>query len=200
MTLHHPSFHYLLTVLYITLAFTLSSYLVESRSNIPTEILSAHRLLNLRNTMTDSIVATCRLWMSVSSTLHPQLQSLTVKACFTAVVTSPYATRRNSPDPIHGGDSLEAHLPSPPTMTTIVFTTLKHLPAPLPVLPLLQRIVLTNEAMGWLLGIDLVNAAVGIERLPSITDILQGRKMPQLGIDILQDGSPICLTRGIGED
>ena len=70
-------------------------------------------------------------------------------------------------------------------MTTIAFTTLKHLPVPLLVLPLLQGITLVNGAMGRLLGIDLVDAAAGIERLPSIADILQGCEMPQLGINIL---------------
>lgn len=103
---------------------------------------------------------------------------------------------KHSPDSIHGGDSPEAHLLSPPTMTTIAFTTLKHLPVTLLVLPWLQRIALANEAMGRLLGIDLVDSVAGIERLSSITDILQGHEMLQLGIDILQDGSPICITLG----
>jgi hypothetical protein len=69
-----------------------------------------------------------------------------------------------SPNSIYSGDSPETHLPSPPTMTTITFTTFKHLPVPLPVLPWLQIISLANKAIERLLGIDPVDAAASIER------------------------------------
>jgi hypothetical protein len=71
-------------------------------------------------------------------------------------------------------------------------TALQYLPLPVLVLSSAKTIILGNDAMGRLLGIDL-DLQDGGEAL-SVTDALQGQTMSQLGIDILQGGSPIWIN------
>jgi hypothetical protein len=54
-----------------------------------------------------------------------------------------------------------------------------------------KTVCLANEAMGRLLGIDFESIA---DQGMSITDSLQDRSMGDLGIDILQNGSPILVS------
>jgi len=92
-----------------------------------------------------------------------------------------------SPGSVHSGSSLP--MPSAATMASL--TALQYLPIPLLVLSSLKTIVLANEAMGRLLGIDFEStAAKGL----SISESLRGQNMGALGIDIIQDGSPILVT------
>jgi hypothetical protein len=67
---------------------------------------------------------------------------------------------------------------------------LQYLPVPLIVLSSMKTVVLANEAMGRLLGIDFENVA--FQDL-SISEGLQDKSMADLGIDILQNGSPILV-------
>lgn len=92
-----------------------------------------------------------------------------------------------SPGSVHSGSSLP--MASAATMASL--TALQYLPIPLLVLSSLKTIVLANEAMGRLLGIDFEStAAKGL----SISESLRGQNMGALGIDIIQDGSPILVT------
>jgi hypothetical protein len=78
-----------------------------------------------------------------------------------------------------------------PTTTLASLTALQYLPVPLLVLSSLKTVVVANEAMGRLLGIDFESTAF---HDLSISDALQDRSMGDLGIDILQNGSPILVS------
>ena len=90
---------------------------------------------------------------------------------------------------IRSSDSLSIHLPSP-TTTIASLTALQYLPVPLLVLSSMKTVVVANEAMGRLLGIEFESTAF---HDLSISDVLQDKSMGDLGIDILQNGSPILV-------
>jgi hypothetical protein len=105
--------------------------------------------------------------------------------------TSRSKSRSKSPSSsIHSSDSLSIHMLSP-TTTLASLTALQYLPVPLLVLSSLKTVVVANEAMGRLLGIDFESTAF---HDLSISDALQDRSMGDLGIDILQNGSPILVS------
>ncbi|KAI9812484.1 MAG: hypothetical protein M1827_004715 [Pycnora praestabilis] len=106
--------------------------------------------------------------------------------------------------------NLRVNMPGVSPKTDIAFTALQYLPTPLMVLSSLKTVVLANESVGRLLGLDLPGA-LGDEassdqhQSRSVTDILRGQSLSQIGIDMLQDGQPIWVewTRfldGIVED
>lgn len=98
-------------------------------------------------------------------------------------------SRNQSPGSIHS-DSLSMHL-TIPSRAMASFTAMQYLPIPLMVLSAQKTVVLANEAMGRLLGIDFESTAFhGL----SITEALQDRPIGDLGIDILQNGSPLMIT------
>lgn len=70
-------------------------------------------------------------------------------------------------------------------------TALQYLPVPILVLSSLKTVVVANEAMGRLLGIDFESTAF---HDLSISEVLQDKSMGDLGIDILQHGSPILIS------
>ena len=70
-------------------------------------------------------------------------------------------------------------------------TAMQYLPVPILVLSSLKAIVVANEAMGRLLGIDSESTA---SHDLSISDVLQDKSMGDLGIDILQNGSPLLVS------
>lgn len=78
-----------------------------------------------------------------------------------------------------------------PTVEMASLTALQYLPVPLLVLSSQKTVVLANEAMGRLLGIDFECTAF---HGSSITEVLQDQPMSDLGIDILQNGSPLLIT------
>lgn len=94
-------------------------------------------------------------------------------------------------------DPLPIGMVSTPTSTAAALTALQYLPIPVLVLSSLKTVVLANEAMGRLLGIDvaaLQDPSDGPDAVVSITDILRGQSMAELGVDILQHGSPIWIS------
>jgi hypothetical protein len=99
-------------------------------------------------------------------------------------------SRSKSPSSIRSSDSLSIHLPSP-TTTMASMTALQYLPVPILVLSSLKTIVVANEAMGRLLGIDFESTAF---HDLSISEVLQDKSMGDLGIDILQNGSPLLVS------
>jgi hypothetical protein len=78
------------------------------------------------------------------------------------------------------------------------FAALQYLPVPLIVLSSQKSVILANEAMGRLLNLDLMQSSNesdrGTEAALSVTDILHGYNISQLGIDFLQGGSPILVS------
>lgn len=68
---------------------------------------------------------------------------------------------------------------------------MQYLPVPVLVLSSLKTVVMANEAMGRLLDIDFESTAF---HDLSISEFLQDKSMSALGIDILQNGSPILIS------
>ncbi|KAF2001140.1 putative histidine kinase group protein-like protein [Amniculicola lignicola CBS 123094] len=95
-----------------------------------------------------------------------------------------------SPGSQHSNGSMSIGLP-PSSTTMASLTALQYLPIPVLVLASTKTVVLANEAMGRLLDIDFESA---INDSMTITDLLYGMNMGDLGIDILQNGSPILVT------
>jgi hypothetical protein len=99
-------------------------------------------------------------------------------------------SRSKSPNSIHSTDSMSIRMPSP-TTTMASLTALQYLPVPVLVLSSVKTIVVANEAMGRLLGIDFESTAFDDM---SISEVLQDKSMGDLGIDILQNGSPLLVS------
>ncbi|KAL7268656.1 hypothetical protein RUND412_008711 [Rhizina undulata] len=90
-------------------------------------------------------------------------------------------------------------IPPPPSGASLAFTALQFLPTPLVVLSQKKTIVLANDAMGRLLGLEppdygtgRVGGVLGTE--PSITEMLYGKTLSGIGIDMLNQGNPILVT------
>jgi hypothetical protein len=94
----------------------------------------------------------------------------------------------HTPGSIHSTDSMSMNLPC---STLASLTALQYLPIPILVLSSCKTVDLANEAMGRLLGIDFENT---VGEGDSITDCLRGKRVADLGIDILQNGSPILVS------
>ena len=101
----------------------------------------------------------------------------------------------NTPGSVHSAGAMSIELPSHPSATMVALTTLQYLPIPLLVLSADATVTLANEAMGRLFGIDWSTAAA--EGL-TVAEALIGRDMSELGIDILQNGSPILVSWQVG--
>ncbi|RAR08620.1 putative histidine kinase HHK6p [Stemphylium lycopersici] len=96
-------------------------------------------------------------------------------------------SRSQSPSSIRSS-SISMHMTSP-SATTASLTALQYLPVPILVLSSQKTVLLANESMGRLFGIDFES----IHDL-SISEVLQDKTMGELGVDILQNGSPILIT------
>ncbi|KAK5171940.1 uncharacterized protein LTR77_003577 [Saxophila tyrrhenica] len=108
----------------------------------------------------------------------------------------------------HGGHdsrrraSLSIQIPPAHTRSSLAFAAMQYLPMPVMVLSSSKTIVLANEAMGRLLGLDADKAREGAaqageeddEEERSTTDILYGVSMSELGIDLLQGGNPVFVA------
>jgi hypothetical protein len=104
------------------------------------------------------------------------------------------APRKRAESPISvqsDATNLDRHLYS---TTSTALTALQYLPVPLVVLSSTKTAILANDAFAKLLGIDLPVLAGNGETLLSITDIILGRNLAQLGLDLLQNGSPILVS------
>ncbi|KKY26027.1 putative histidine kinase hhk6p [Diplodia seriata] len=92
-------------------------------------------------------------------------------------------------------EQLSIIMPPTPTTTAMALATLQYLPVPVLVLSSLKTVVLANEAMGRLLEVD---RPAGDEKdrddVHTVTDTLHGQTMLDLGIEMLQDGSPIRIS------
>jgi hypothetical protein len=102
----------------------------------------------------------------------------------------PISDRPKSPSSIHSSDSISIHSSQPSAMVASL-TALQYLPIPLLVLSSNKTVVIANEAMGRLLGIDFESTAYHDF---SISEVLQDKTMGELSIDILQNGSPLLVS------
>lgn len=72
-------------------------------------------------------------------------------------------------------------------------TALQYLPVPVLVLSAEKTVQLGNDAMGRLLGINPLTVSTESGVPLSVSEILRDQHINQLGIDILQGGSPIWM-------
>ncbi|KAK8222990.1 hypothetical protein BKA81DRAFT_404648 [Phyllosticta paracitricarpa] len=102
--------------------------------------------------------------------------------------------RPGSPGSVHS-DSLSMNMSPTPTTTSMAFAALQYLPVPMLVLSSTKTVVLANEAMGRLLNLE--KCALDLQDMDivrTVTDTLYGRTMSEIGVDMLQDGSPIWIS------
>jgi PAS domain S-box-containing protein len=102
--------------------------------------------------------------------------------------------------------SLSIAMPPPQSQAGLAFTALQYLPMPVLVLSTTKHIVLANEAVGRLLGIDLDEAEEDEEDhcgdgthneepdVQSTADLLRGKTLGELGIDLLQGGNAVFVS------
>ncbi|KAF1968989.1 putative histidine kinase HHK6p [Bimuria novae-zelandiae CBS 107.79] len=103
----------------------------------------------------------------------------------------PAGSDAHTPGSVQSAGTMSIDLPTMPSPTMVALTTLQYLPIPLLVLSLNAEITLANEAMGRLLGIDWsATAAEGL----TVNEVLTGKSITDLGIDIIQNGSPIMVS------
>ena len=80
----------------------------------------------------------------------------------------------------------------------LALSVLQYLPTPIIVLSNLKTVLLANDAMGLLLGLQNYNAGDTLEgeqeRDMSVKQLLQGQSLSQIGIDMIQDGQPIWVS------
>lgn len=108
----------------------------------------------------------------------------------------PISDRPKSPSSVHSSDSISIHSSQPSAMVASL-TALQYLPVPLLVLSSNKTVVIANEAMGRLLGIDFESTAYHDF---SISEVLQDKTMGELGIDILQNGSPLLVSWEVSQN
>ena len=115
------------------------------------------------------------------------LESLQADAYLTSRGQSP---RRGS----GGGSLLHLHIPSYPSPADLAMSAMQYLPYPLIVLNSIKTLVMVNEAMGRLLGIEEEDGDTTTDDGTSALDRLKGQTLSQMGIDMLQDGRPVWVS------
>lgn len=92
-------------------------------------------------------------------------------------------------------------MPKTPSAAETALAALQYLPTPLLVLSNLKTVIIANEAMGRFLGLE--GYTQGKEgdgngntegEAATAQDILQGRTLSQIGIDMLQGGQPVWVS------
>jgi hypothetical protein len=128
---------------------------------------------------------------------HTSPRSATAEAIEEDGVKGYFDLRPNHSSPVSSRSNALSMVEHANTMAP-AFAALQYLPVPLIVLSSQKTVILANEAMGRLLNIDLAldqNALEdGSSELLSVTDKLHGYNMGQLGIDLLQGGSPLMVS------
>ena len=89
-------------------------------------------------------------------------------------------------------EGLHINLPRLPMASEVALAGLQYLPTPLVVLSSLKTIILANEAMGRLLGLGVYADAEDSDE--PVSDVLKGRTLSQIGIDMLSDGVPVWVS------
>lgn len=89
---------------------------------------------------------------------------------------------------------LHLDLPRFPSPAELAMSAMQYLPYPLVVLNNLKTLVMANEAMTRLLGIEDDDGDAASDDGISAADRLRGQTLSQLGIDMLQDGRPVWVT------
>ena len=97
--------------------------------------------------------------------------------------------------------NMNIKIPKIPQAAEIALTALKYLPSPLLVLSNLKTVILANEAMGRLLGLESADRTDGedgpekaSDEEPPNINMLRGQGLSQLGIDMVQDGHQVWVS------
>lgn len=95
--------------------------------------------------------------------------------------------------PTASTESARINVPNVANEANLALAAMQYLPTPLIVLSSSKTVVFANEAMGRLLGLK-----GSKEEFPhsedSITDILRGQTLSQIGVDMISDGMPIWVS------
>ena len=93
-------------------------------------------------------------------------------------------------------------IPKMPQAAEAALNALQYLPTPLLVLSSLKTVILANEAMGRLLGLDTLDSedeSEDHEQGPDRTlDLLGGQSLSQIGIDVIEDGQSMWVSWEVG--
>ncbi|KAL8714756.1 MAG: hypothetical protein Q9220_001269 [cf. Caloplaca sp. 1 TL-2023] len=135
---------------------------------------------------------------SLKKSLSASFRQASAPAAKDSPQTKRYDDRRRSPNPTSNSLPLQVGLPKIPEMAQAALAALQYLPTPLLVLSSQKTIVLANEAMGRLLGLDTrdqdQSSAAQEEKDAGTGDILRGQSLSQIGIDMVQDGQRIWVN------
>jgi hypothetical protein len=104
-------------------------------------------------------------------------------------------SRGQSPRRWNSGASglLHIHIPGYPSPADLAMSTMQYLPYPLMVLNSLKTLVMANEAMGRLLGIE-EDGDITSDNGTTALDRIKGQTLSQMGIDMFQDGRPVWVS------
>lgn len=106
-----------------------------------------------------------------------------------------HKSRGQSPNGRNSSDSLlHLNIPRGPSAADLAMSALQYLPYPVMVLNNLKTLVMANDAMGRILGIEDQDGDVVSDDGISISNRLKGQTLNQLGIDMLQEGRPVWVT------
>lgn len=120
---------------------------------------------------------------------HPSLPQDGYFASAKVVDNLPKSSRAEPP--------IFVEIPKIPSGAETALLALQYLPTPTIVLSTLKTVLLANDAMGLLLGLDNYNtdnSLDGEENEVSIGDLLRGQSLSQIGIDLIQEGQPIWVS------
>lgn len=138
-------------------------------------------------------------------------QSTSLRARSSGVANGPHDSRLARPAEEGASPADETHGVSKPTRANpplfvdipksaapadIALAALQYLPTPIVVLSSSKRVILANESMGRLLGLEKSGALQkmfedGEVQNISVTEVLWGQSLSQIGVDMLQDGEPV---------
>lgn len=90
--------------------------------------------------------------------------------------------------------TLDFRTPGPASPAELALFAMQYLPYPLVVLNSQKTVVMANDAMGRLLGLEDQDDDAASEQGISAVDRLQNQTLSQMGIDMLQDGRPVWVT------
>lgn len=97
-----------------------------------------------------------------------------------------------------GSAPLTVNIPKLPEAADAALAALQYLPMPLLVLSSWKTIILANDAMGRLLGLDTGQhdefPPGGNQPHSAIGDLLRGQSLSQIGVDMLQEGQRIWVS------
>lgn len=91
------------------------------------------------------------------------------------------------------GSLLSLRIPGISSSADLALSAMQYLPTPLLVLSSLKTVVLANESMGRFLGLNHADEDSSDDGR-SFSDVLRGKTLSQIGVDMVVDGHPVWVT------